>query len=111
MTWDACGTLDGQLLLFVGGLRQAPHSVWRVLMAGAAGTGAGEGPVACLCCGKGFLAVATAASPWEEPLGASPSFGCSGCQEDGDEGQHLWLKGIASSPVRFKGRKTTKVRH
>lgn len=70
MAWDACGTLDGQLLLFVGGLGHAPRRVWRVLMAGAAGTRAGEGPVPCLCCAKGFLAVATAVSPWEESLGA-----------------------------------------
>lgn len=36
---------------------------WRVLRAGAAGVGAGEGPVPCFCCGKGLLAAGTAASP------------------------------------------------
>lgn len=76
-TWDACGSLDGQLLLSAvgslwcwGGAQTGSRSAWRVLMAGAAGIGAGGDPALCLCCSKGFLAVVAAVSPWEEPLGA-----------------------------------------
>lgn len=85
---DVCGTLDGQLLLSAEGLGQGPHSTWRVPTAG-------EGPELCLCCDKGFFAVVTSLSPWEEPLG------CSHSLVDGDEGQLPWLKGIVSSLVYF----------
>lgn len=90
---DVCGTLDGQLLLSAGALGQGPHSTWRVPVAG-------EVPELCLCCDKGFFAVVTSVSPWEEPLGA-PAFGCGHSLVDGDEGQLPWLKGIVSSLVYF----------
>lgn len=65
--WDACESLNGQLLLSAAGSLWC----WRMLKAGAARTGAGGGSALCLCCSKGLLPLVVAVSPREEPLGAS----------------------------------------
>lgn len=66
--WDpgwAAAALCCEVHVVLGGLNRVPT------VPGAAGSGADEGLVSCLCCGEGFLVVITAASIQEGPLGAS----------------------------------------